>query len=301
MYDLAIIGAGPAGLSASIYASRYGIKNKVFGGIVGGLMTETHEIGNWLGTEKIAGFEFAMNAEKHARALGADIAPVQVTDIKKNKDSFTLTLSNGESEEARTILLATGTKHRHLGVPGEKEFAGKGVSYCATCDGYFFKEKTVGIVGGNNSAAAAAVHLGGIAKKVYVIYRRDKLRAEDYWVKLIEKNEKIEIINNANVVKIFGKEKLEKVELDNEFNSSNEMDLDGLFIEIGLDPKTKLAEVLGAELDDGYIKIDASGATSVSGVWAAGDITTGSNGFNQIVTAAAEGAIASQGILNYLK
>jgi len=302
LYDLAIIGAGPAGLSASVYASRYGIKNIVIGGIVGGLVTETHEIGNWLGTEKISGFEFAQKASDHMKSLGAETKPFLVDQIEKKDGIFKLFLSNGEKIEAKTVLLAMGTKHRHLGVSGEKDFAGKGVSYCATCDGFFYKGKTVAVVGGNDSAAGAAVYLADIAEKVYLIYRGDKLRAEDFWLRAIDGNNKIKILYNTNVKEIIGDQKVEKLKLDNLFAGSEDLSVHGIFIEIGLEPNVNLIKEFDIESDeDGYIKIDSEGRTTERGIWAAGDITTGSNKFKQIVTAAAEGAIAVNSIQKFLK
>ena len=301
MNDLIIIGAGPAGLSASVYASRYGIKNKVIGQIPGGLTTETHEIGNWLGDQAITGEDFAAKAAEHVKSFGTEINPSEVLEIKKEGDSFVVKTTAGE-EKARALVVATGTKHRHLGVPGEKEFLGRGVSFCATCDGFFYRGKTVAVVGGNNSAAAAAVHLGNIAEKVYIIYRKENVRAEKYWLDAIEKNPKIEIINNTNVLEIKGEFKVDTLVLDNEYNDSKELSVDGLFVEIGLDPNTSLVEKLGVELDErGYISIGADGRTSLTGLWAAGDITNGSNGFAQIITAAAEGAIAAEDISTFLQ
>jgi len=302
IYDLAIIGSGPAGLSASVYASRYGIKNVVVGGISGGLVTETHEIGNWLGTQKISGFEFAQNATEHVKSLGAQIKSVSVDQIEKKDDIFSLLLSSGEKIFAKTILLAMGTKHRHLGVSGEKELIGKGVSYCATCDGFFYKGKTVAVVGGNDSAAGAAVYLADIAEKVYLVYRGEKLRAEKFWVQSIEKNKKIEVLYNTNVKEIKGEVKVEKAVLDNSHNGSDEVSIDGIFIEIGLEPNTNLIKDFEINLDEeGYIEIDSNGRTSEKGIWAAGDITTGSNKFKQIITAAAEGAIAVNSVQKFLK
>ncbi|KKQ45822.1 MAG: Thioredoxin reductase [Candidatus Moranbacteria bacterium GW2011_GWC2_37_8] len=326
IYDLAIIGAGPAGLSASVYASRYGIKNVVIGGIAGGLTTQTHEIGNWLASEKIKGYEFANNAAKHASSYGTEIIPALVDEIKparnassasnasrsdadwqsdaggKAGESFNLLLSDGKKIEAKTIILAMGTKHRHLGVPGEKELAGKGVSYCATCDGFFYKGKTVAIVGGNDSAAGAAVFLGDIAEKVYMIYRGDKLRCESFWGDAINKNPKITMLFNTNIKEIKGLEKVESVILDNPFQNHDELKVDGIFAEIGSEPLTELTKELGIETDeDGYIRIDPSGRTSEKGIWAAGDITTGSDKFKQIVTAASEGAIAAHSVQKFLK
>jgi thioredoxin reductase (NADPH) len=302
LFDLAIIGAGPAGLSASVYASRYGIKNVVIGGVAGGLTTQTHEIGNWLGTPKIKGYEFAMNSSEHVKSYGTQIISALADEIKKENEMFTLFLSNGEKIQAKTILLAMGTKHRHLGVPGEKEFAGKGVSYCATCDGFFYKGKTVAVVGGNDSAAGAAVFLGDIAEKVYLIYRGDKLRCESFWGEAIVKNPKIENVFMTNIKEIKGEQKVEEIILDAPYKGNESLKVDGVFAEIGSIPVTDLTKNLGIEIDEeGYVKIDPSGRTNEKGVWAAGDITTGSDRFKQIITAASEGAIAAHSIQKYLK
>ena len=199
-------------------------------------------------------------------------------------------------------MIATGSKHRKLGIPGEKEFLGRGVSYCATCDGFFYRDKIVGVVGGSDSAVSAAVFLGDIAQKVYLIYRGEKLRAENFWVLAAEKNPKIEIVYNTNIKEIKGDDKISQVLLDNIHKGNDNLSLDGLFVEIGFIPSTELIKDLGVELDeDGYIKIDQSGKTSSAGIWAAGDITTGSNKFKQIITAASEGAIAANDIQAHLR
>lgn len=301
MYDLAIIGAGPAGMNASIYASRYGIKNIIIGE-PGGLTTKTHEIGNWLGTEKISGFDFAQKAEAHVRSYGTELEYTIVKEIKGEAGNFQLTLENGKLVETKTLLIATGNQHRHLGVPGEKEFSGKGVSCCATCDGFFNRGKVVAIVGGNDSAVGAAVYMSDIASKVYVVYRKDKLRAESFWVENAKKNPKIEIVYNTEVKEILGSTKLEELRLSAQHEGSDKLKVDGLFIEIGFIPSTELIKNLGVETDEeGYIKIKADGSTTAAGIWAAGDITDGSNKFKQIVTAAAEGAIAARSIQKSLK
>lgn len=301
-YELAIIGAGPAGLSASVYASRYGLKNIVLGEIAGGLTTKTHEIGNWLGTEKISGMEFAQKSAAHAKSYGTEIISATVDQLEKKDDCFNLLLNSGKKIAAKTVLFAVGTRHRHLGVPGEKELIGKGVSYCATCDGFFYRGKTVAVVGGSDSAAGAALFLADIAEKVYIIYRQDKLRAEKFWVALVEKNPKIEILYVTNVKEIKGEQKVEELVLDSPHKNSDVLKVDGIFIEAGFDPNTELLKKFNVALDaEGYVVIEADGKTTEKGIWAAGDITTGSNKFKQIVTAAAEGAIAANSIQQYLK
>lgn len=301
-YDLIIIGAGPAGLSASIYASRYGIQHVIIGSLLGGQISETHLIDNYPGIEDCSGFEFSQKLGNHAKKYGVEILPKKVIEIAKNEAGFEVALEAGEKLQAKTILLGTGTQKRLLNVEGEQEFLGKGVSYCATCDGFFYKNKTVAVIGGNDSAAGAALHLANIVEKVYIIYRKEKLRAEDYWIDLIEKNEKIEVIYNTNVIRVSGENKLQTLTLDKEHQGKVELNVDGLFIEIGSDPKIDFAKNLGISVDtEGYIEITTEGKTTVAGIWAAGDITTGSDKFKQVLTAASEGAIATRSISNFLK
>lgn len=302
LYELIIIGAGPAGLAASIYASRYGIKHIVIGSILGGQISETHKIDNYPGMEDMSGFEFAQKWEQHAKKYGVEILPKIITLIKKENFVFEIEIEEREKISAKTIILATGAKHRKLNISGEAEFTGKGVSYCATCDGFFYKNKTVAVVGGSDSAAGAAIYLADIAEKVYLIYRRDKLRAEPYWVNLIEKNPKIKVIYNTNIAEIIGTGKVEKIKLNNVFENQNELAVDGIFIEAGAELNIDFAKELGVDLDgEGYIKINPDSSTSVSGVWAAGDITNGSDKFRQVITAAAEGAIAARSVYGFLK
>jgi thioredoxin reductase (NADPH) len=300
-YDLVIAGAGPAGLGASIYASRYGIRHVIIGQVLGGQISETHLIDNYPGIENVSGFEFSQKWGAHVKKYGTEIIAKHIKKIEK-KDNFEITPENGKKMKARAIILATGTKRRVLGIPGEKKLFGKGVSYCATCDGFFYKDKIVGVVGGSDSAAGAALYLSGICQKVYIIYRRAALRAEPFWIKEIERNRKIEVIYETNVSEILGEEKLEKVKLDKAYQSSDELILDGLFIEAGSDPDTSYAKDLKIETDEGgYIKIAKNCSTNVSGVFAAGDITDGSDKFRQVITAAAEGAIAARTVFNWLK
>lgn len=302
LFDAAIVGAGPAGLSAAVYLSRYALSPIVIGDLFGGTATKSHEIGNWLGDEKITGFDFAQKAIAHVKSYGVPFTVAKVRGIEQEDAIFALELDNGEMIHAKTVLLATGTEHRHLHIPGEAEFSGRGVSFCATCDGFFFKDKVVVVVGGSDSAAISALYLADIAAKVYVVYRGAALRCEEFWKKRIEEHSRIEVIYSTNIIEIQGEASVQRVILDEEYNNSRELAVDGVFVEIGADPQIEFAQSLRVATDtEGYVVVDQSCATSRPGVWAAGDITTGSNKFKQIVTAASEGAIAANGIQMYLK
>lgn len=301
-YPLIIIGAGPAGLAASIYASRYGVAHVVIGSLLGGQISQTHLIDNYPGIEEMTGFDFSQKLGHHAKKYGTEILPKSVRAIVKKENHLEVDLIDGEVLEAETVLLATGTKHRKLNIKGEEEFLGKGVSLCATCDGFFYRNKVVAVVGGSDSAAGAAVYLAGIAEKVYLIYRKKELRCEAYWKNLIEKNSKIEVVYETNVVEIKGGGAVEKIQLDRKYQDREEILVNGVFIEIGSDPNIDFAKDLGLAVDEkNYIRVQADGKTSFAGVWAAGDITTGSDGFRQVITAAAEGAVAARSISTYLK
>jgi thioredoxin reductase (NADPH) len=301
--DLAIIGAGPAGLSASIYASRYGIAHIVLGEVTGGLATQTFEIGNWLGTENITGQDFADKAAAHARSYGIEIRPVTVTALEKRVDGrFSMTFSDGKTLLATAVLAAPGTHHRYLNVPGEKALAGKGVSYCPTCDGFFFKNKVVTVAGGGDSAAEACAYLSGICSRVYVVVRGPSMRAEKFWLDIVAGKENVEIIYETNIVEIVGENRIEYLKLDRAYRGSDQLETDGIFVEIGLNPNTTFLKTLGVELDDaGYVRVAPDQSTAVTGLWAAGDATTNSDRFRQIVTAASEGAVAAHAIAQYFQ
>lgn len=302
MYDLIIVGAGPAGLAASIYASRYKLNHIVIGKEIGGLVNEAHEIGNYPGFPSISGTELMQKFVDHARSLGAEIVSDEVVHIHRLDDRFEVETRSGNKYEAKTLIIATGLERRKLNIPGEKEFVGRGVSYCAACDAFFFKDKAVCVIGGSDSAAMAALALAQFAKKVYIIYRRSELRCEPVWKERIEKNEKIEVIYNTNVVEIIGKDRVEGVRLNNPYQGSEILNVDGVFIEIGFTPGTSLVSEIGVDINEnGYIKIEQNCSTNVPGVFAAGDITSGSAGLRQIVTAVAEGAISAYSAFRYLK
>jgi len=300
-FDLIIIGSGAAGLTAAIYASRYTIKNAVIGDILGGTTTEAHKIYNWPGDPGITGFELTQKMLKHAKESGSEIISDSVTEIIKEDNGFKVVTKRGQNLLAKKILFTSGTKHRHLGLTNEDDFQGKGLAYCATCDGAFFRGLVTAIVGSGNSAMSAALYLADLAKQVYMIVRGPELKGEPLWQEEIKKRSNIIVITETNVVSLNGKEKLESLELDKEFNNSKILMVDGLFVEIGLAPQTELAKNLGVETNDlGYIVVKADMSTNINGVYAAGDSTNASNNFHQIVTACAEGSIAADSIYKSL-
>ena len=301
-YSLVIIGAGPAGFSASIYASRYKIDNLVIGQAIGGLIFEAHKVCNFPSEEEINGQDLANKMKAHAESLGASVLLDKVISVNKAEEGFSISTMNGKKVFASAIILALGTEHRKLGLPNEGKFLGKGLSYCATCDAMFYKDKTVVVVGGANSAHTSSLYLSEIAKKVYQIYRKDKLRGERAWVEQVLSNKKIEVIYNTQVVELKGESKLEKIILNEPYQGSKEILTDGLFVEIGTSPKSELIDILKLEKNEaGYVIVDSAQRTNQEGVWAAGDITTASNGLRQVITASSEGAIAADDVFKFLQ
>jgi thioredoxin reductase (NADPH) len=299
IYDLAIVGGGPAGLSAALYAARFRMNFVVLAREPGGTVMNTPLMENWPGDRSVSGADLMDRMQKHAEGFGAEIRQSEVSKIAKKDKAFTLLTDSGEIE-ARTVLLATGTRHRKLNVPGEEEFHGRGVSYCAVCDCAFFRDKTVAVIGGSDSAAVEALLLAEYAKKVYMIYRKEKIRAEPITVEKVEKNKKIEVITGTNVTKISGGKFVKSVTLDRPHKGSSELPLDGVFIDIGYDPESGLAAQLGAKLDaEGNIIVNQRSETSVQGLYAAGDVTSGS--FKQAITAAAQGVTAVNCAYNFLE
>ncbi len=291
-YELAIIGAGPAGYSAAIYALRSGIETVIFDKAMGGgLAAIAPNIENYAGFDAITGMDLMEKMKKHVQNYTDINFNEDVNDISKNNDEF-LIKTNKKEYKVKAVLIATGTKHRRLDAPGEKKLSGKGVSYCATCDGFFFKNKKVAIVGGGNSALIEAIYLKQIGcSEVYVIHRRDQFRAEESYV--TEAEEKgVKFVLDSIVEKINGEEKVESLDLkDKDTGEIKNLNVNGVFISIGEIPQNDIAKKLGVQVDEkGYIKIDKQGRTNVKGVYAAGDVT---GGLRQIITAAAEGAIAS--------
>ena len=295
MYDLIIIGAGAAGLSAAVYASRQNMKTLVVSKDFGGTTMEAHLIENWLGNID-SGVNIAEKFVEHAKKFGAELVIDGVKRIEKKNKIFIVSTEN-KKYESKTILIATGMKHRKLDIPGEKEFFGKGVSYCYTCDGPLFKNKTVAVVGGADSACNGALFLAGYAKKVYIIYRRDKLRGEAITCEKIKKSKNIEVVYNANITEIKGDKTVKSAKLD----TGKELKLDAVFIEIGLIPLTGIAKELGVKIDErGFIISDDYRKTNVPGVFTAGDICA-NNVIKQVVSAASDGAVAAISAADYIK
>lgn len=302
-FDLVIIGAGPAGLSASIYASRYRVKHVIVGGMIGGAMSTAAWVENYPGFERIRGIELSQKMADQAKNLGAEIVVSEVGKIEKTSEGFLVKTSGKGNFATRTLLLATGTQRRKLGISGEDEYVGKGVSYCTTCDGAFFKNKTVVVIGGANAAVMGAIHLSEFASKVYLVYRKKPLRAEPIWVERAVRNPKIEIIYEKNVTEIVGDgSRVSGIKLDAPHDGKNEISLDGVFVEIGGVPGVDLIKPLGVNLDEkGYVKTSPDMSSNVEGLWAAGDIADVSGEFQQIVMAVAEGARAALSIYQFIK
>lgn len=288
MYDVAIIGGGPAGLSAAVYAARYKMSCAVVAPLWGGFVTEAHLVENWLGDKSVSGQELSQRFIDHAKSLDVPMIDEDVQSITKKKDFFEVTTAK-ETLSAKKIILALGTVRNKLGVKGENDFLGKGVSYCATCDGFFFRDKTVIVAGSGDAACTGATFLANIAKKVYLVYRSQSLKAEPIWIDKVKKLKNIEPIPSASIAEIIGTDKVEKVLLDNGVTIKT----DGVFIEVGSTPATFLLDKLGVKTDEkNYIIVDNNQKTNIDGVFAAGDITTNSSKFKQIVIAASEGAVA---------
>lgn len=295
MYDLIIIGAGPAGLMAAIYAIRYKLKFEIIGKLAGGQMTLASRIENYPGFRKIVGTDLTAKIVDQLKGLGVKIMVDEIEDVKRKDGLFLLTAEGGKTYKTESLIVATGTERRKLNIPGEEKYQGKGVSYCTTCDSAFFKDKIVAVIGGANSAAVGALHLAAFAQKVYIIYRRKPLRADPVWIERVKKNKKIEVVYDTNVTKILGDGvKVTGVEWDKDKKG---LEVDGVFIEAGGVPGTTLVKPLEVKLDEnGFIKVDLKMATNIPGLFAAGDITSSGALLQQIATACAQGAMAATSV-----
>ncbi len=302
IYDVLILGGGPAGLTAALYATRYNLKTLVISKDNGGTASLAPELENWPGFMG-SGIELMQKFKEQAELFGAKVNTAEILSVAKKEGLFVVETSS-EKIRGKTVIISLGTEHRKLDVKGEKEFLGKGVSYCATCDGNFFRNKTVAVVGGANSAASAALYLSTICKKVYILYRKHEMRCEPISLDKLKEKKNVEIIYFAVPTEILGNSKVQKVKVwVEEYEKPKkeiELDMDGLFIEIGAMPLTDIVKKLGVGLNcDGYIETDKEMKTSVEGVYAAGDNTD--NTLKQMVTAAGEGATAAKAVHEYLK
>ena len=301
-WDLIIIGGGPAGLTAALYGSRSGLTTLVLEAkTVGGLLSEVPLVENYPGfPEGISGLKLAAKMAEQTRNAGATIREIETAEAIERKGEKISIKTDRASYSCNALILATGALHKPLGVKGEEQLKGRGVSYCALCDGPFFKEKSVAVVGGGNSAASSALYLAGLARQVYLIHRRDEPRAEDAMIRTI-KDRGVHILMNREVLEIKGEGKVQSIViLDKNTNTCSEMEMDGVFVEVGELPNSRLARNLGIKLDkEEFIIVDDHQATSVSGVFAAGDVTYFS--VKQISTAVGQGAVAATEAFLYVR
>lgn len=301
MYDIIIIGSGPAGLSAAIYAQRACLDTIVIekNGISGGQVLNTWEVDNYPGFPGVTGFELSRQFREHANKLGARVVQDEVVQVELS-GNVKKVVCEEETYEARCVILASGAHHRTLEVPGEEELRGAGVSYCATCDGAFFRGRTVAVVGGGDAALEDAIFLARMCEKVYIVHRRDKLRGAKRLQERLQALENIEFVWNSEMVAIEGNAQVEALRLrQTKTGEEKRLDVDGVFIAVGIAPESELyAGQL--ELDEqGYIRADESGQTSVPGVFAAGDVRT--KALRQILTAASDGANCVASAERYLQ
>ena len=308
MYDLIVIGAGPAGFTASIYASCFGLKNLVIGKMIGGQLSYAPDILNYPGFEEISGVELTEKMLNQAKKRGGEIVMDMVYEISKIEGGFHLKTQDGKEFDARTIILATGVERRKLNVPGEIEYTNKGIQYCATCGRFDYLQSVAAVVGGANAACQTAAQVAHSAKKVYIVYRSSELRCDEIWKKHMVEHPNIEMIYNANVVEILGDgQKLTKIKISIKDPSASslqtkELAIDRLFIEIGGVPGTALLIPLGVKMDPGgFISVDEKLSTSVAGVFAAGDVVGHRYSIEQITSAVGSGARAASYVFSFLK
>ena len=298
-YDTIIIGGGVSGLAAAIYTGRFNMKTAVVAENLGGTIILTGDIENYPGFEKITGMDLADKFIKHAKNYNVEFISKKVTKIDHCDEGCFIVHIGDEHKHAKTVIYSAGTEWKKLNVPGEKEYTGKGVHYCALCDGTFYKDKTVAVVGGSDSAAKEALLLTEYAKKVYIIYRKEKIRAEPINADRVDKNEKIEIIPTTNVAEVKGDKFVNSVVLDKPYKGSKEFKLDALFVEIGHLPLSKIAADIGVKLNEkNEIIIDKDAKTNVQGVFAAGDVCDST--FKQAVTGVAEGVKAAYSVYHHI-
>lgn len=300
MYDLIIIGAGPAGMSAAVYAARAELDFIVIEGSMmqGGQVLTTYDVDNYLGLPGIGGFEMGMKFAEHAKKLGVSFVTENVISMDAAGEVKKV-VTDKKEYEAKTIIIATGAVHRKAGILGEAEFTGKGVSYCATCDGAFFRNKITAVVGGGDVAVEDAIYLARMCEKVYLIHRRDEFRAAKSLVNKAKNTENIELVLDSTVERISGEAKVSSIEVKNKITgNTDEFAVDGVFFAVGMQPVTAFVDKSVQMNEAGYIVAGEDCATNVPGVYAAGDIRT--KQLRQIITAAADGANAVASVEKYI-
>lgn len=299
VYDLIIIGSGPAGLSAAVYAQRARLDTLVIEKemMSGGQVLTTYEVDNYPGLPGIGGFELGMKFREHAEKLGTSFVTDQVLKIEDDNGQKKVVCEK-ETYRTRTLIIATGAAHRKLGVPGEETLSGMGVSYCATCDGAFFRNKVTAVIGGGDVALEDAVFLSRMCRKVYLIHRRDELRGAKSLQESVFKQENIEIIWDTVVEEIQGDGQVSGLKLKNKKTEEESvLEVQGVFIAVGITPNSEAFQGL-VEMEQGYLVAGEDGRTSVPGIFAAGDVRT--KQLRQIITAAADGANAVTSVERYL-
>jgi thioredoxin reductase (NADPH) len=294
-FDLIVLGGGPTAIGCAIYAARFALDVLVIGKTFGGLITTTHIVENYPAITSISGQGLMEMFRDHMNSLNIPYISDEIRSIDMVDDYFELH-SFFQKFKANSIVIATGSKRKKLGIPGEEDFAGRGVSYCATCDGPFYKDKVVSVIGGSDSAAKEALFLAQSVKKVYIIYRGTEIRAEPINKKRVYSNDKIEIIYNTTIKEINGEGTVSSII----FDSGEEFKVDGVFIEIGSVPNSDLAKRIGVKISEkGEIIINRKSETNIPGIFAAGDVADAP--FKQAITGVAEGVIAAYSVFDYVK
>jgi len=294
-YDLIVLGGGPTAIGCAIYAARFAMDVLVIGKVFGGLIATTHVVENYPAITSISGSGLMEMFREHMLSLDIPYISDEIMSIEKENDHFILH-SYFQKFKAYSVCIATGSERKKLGIPGEDDYVGKGVSYCATCDGPFYKGKIVCVIGGSDSAAKEALFLSQNVKKVYIIYRGEEIRAEPINKQRVYNNDKIEIIYNTNVVEIKGENNVKSVIFDN----GKEFEIDGVFIEIGSIPNSEIAKRIGVKTNDkGEILINRKSETNIPGIFAAGDVADAP--FKQAITGVSEGVIAAYSAFDYVK
>jgi len=301
-WELIIIGAGPAGLAAGIYATRSGLKTLILEEkIAGGTTADAPSIENYPGFQTISGLELAQKMTEHARNAGVEIHEFENVTGLDLKGDMKLVRTSKMTYETKAVIIASGSHYRQLGVPGEEQFRGRGVSYCGLCDGPLFKGKRVLVVGGGNSALITTLYLGGIASEVKLIHRKDSFRAEEALVKALKEKQNVEALLNTEVKEVRGEKLVNKAILfNNKTKETKELLVDGIFVQVGEDPNSQLAKDAGVLIgEDGYILIDILQKTNMSGVYAAGDVTN--HPVKQVGTAVGQGITAATEAYGYVR